>query len=101
MGSCSSVSKSGNATGTDAGGYYNDIPIPRRNNPAGIPSNAITQDEYLALYGLRSPVSSYGVDKIGGANMTRMSQKQRDKTYSEMNLLRREKYEIKLKSKKL
>lgn len=65
-------------------GEYNGIPIPKIRNPAGIPSNAITRDEYLAAYGLSSPVSGYGVDKIGGANMTRLSQKQREKTFRDI-----------------
>lgn len=59
--------------------------VPKINNPAGIPDNAMTQDEFLMLKGFGSPVSNYGVDKIGGANMTRMSTRQRQKTYQEID----------------
>ena len=53
--------------------------VPRLNNPAGIPSNAITEDEFLRMKGLDDSVSGAGIDMIGGANMTRMSEKQRAK----------------------
>lgn len=51
--------------------------VPKINNPAGIPDNAITEQEFLTLRGVGDSVSGYGVDRIGGANMTRMSEKQR------------------------
>ena len=51
--------------------------VPKINNPAGIPDNAITEQEFLALRGVGDSVSGYGVDRIGGANMTRMSERQR------------------------
>lgn len=51
--------------------------IPKINNPAKIPNNAITEQEFLTLRGVGDNVSGYGVDRIGGANLTRMSEKQR------------------------
>ena len=51
--------------------------VPKINNPAKIPNNAITEQEFLTLRGVGYIVSGYGVDRIGGANMTRMSEKQR------------------------
>ena len=51
--------------------------VPKINNPAKIPNNAITEQEFLALRGVGDSVSGYGVDRIGGANLTRMSEKQR------------------------
>lgn len=77
MGNCTSSGGGGGGAGAKGS-------APKLNNPAHIPSNAMTEDEYLALNGYGSPVSSYGVDKIGGANMTRMSQRQRDKTYAQI-----------------
>lgn len=49
-------------------------------NPVGIPSNAITEEEFLALRGYGSPVSNYSIDKFGGANQTRLSEAQREDT---------------------
>ena len=69
---------SSGAKGGAAGG------IPRLNNPAGIPSNAITEEEFLTLRGVGDSVSGAGIDMIGGANMTRMSEKQRNKVRSEI-----------------
>lgn len=48
------------------------------NDKLGIPNNVISQDDFLAKYGVRSPISSYSVDKYGGANRTRLSQRQRE-----------------------
>lgn len=73
MGSCSSSAKG------VAGG------IPRIKNPAGIPSSHMTEDEFLSLRGVGFAVSSATVDKVGGANMTRMSEKQRAKARQEMS----------------
>ena len=64
----------GNSSGGGGGGAGN---VPKINNPAGIPDNAITEQEFLALRGVGDSVSGYGVDRIGGANMTRMSERQR------------------------
>lgn len=54
MGTCHSNSKS---SGT--GGY-------RINNPANIPSNHMTEDEFLALRGVGDISSGYTVDKLRG-----------------------------------
>lgn len=40
--------------------------VPRINNPAGIPSNAITEQEFLALRGVGDISSGYTVDKLRG-----------------------------------
>ena len=53
MGTCNSSSKSG------GGGY-------RLNNPANIPSNHMTEDEFLALRGVGDISSGYTVDKLRG-----------------------------------
>ncbi len=57
----------------------------RINNPAGIPSNAITLDEFYALRGVPDAASGVGIDRYAGANMTRMSANQRQETLNEMN----------------
>ena len=54
MGTCNSSSKSGGG-----GGY-------RINNPANIPSNHMTEDEFLALRGVGDISSGYTVDKLRG-----------------------------------
>ena len=54
--------------------------VPKINNPAKIPNNAITEQEFLDFRGVGDNVSGYGVDRIGGANLTRMSEKQRAAT---------------------
>ena len=56
--------------------------IPKVKNPAGIPDNAMTEDEYLTGRGVGDVVSGYGVDRYGGANMTRMTERQRQATYA-------------------
>lgn len=58
--------------------------IPKLNNPAGIPSNAITEEEFLTLRGVGDALSGAGIDRIGGANMTRMTEKQRTKAKAEI-----------------
>lgn len=40
--------------------------VPKLKNPAGIPSNHMTEDEYLALLGLKDAMSGYAVDKLRG-----------------------------------
>ena len=57
----------------------------RIKNPAGIPSNAITLDEFYAIRGVPHSASGVGIDRYAGANMTRMSANQRKKTFDEMN----------------
>ena len=59
--------------------------IPRINNPAGIPSNAMTEDEFLMLKGYGDAVSGVGVDMIGGANQLYLSTKQRQALQAKMN----------------
>lgn len=54
------------------------------NNPAGIPSNAITEEEFLYMRGVGDALSGAGIDRIGGANMTRMTERQRTKAKSEI-----------------
>ena len=56
----------------------------RINNPAGIPSNAITEEEFLYMRGVGDALSGAGIDRIGGANMTRMTERQRTKAKSEI-----------------
>ena len=51
--------------------------IPKMNNPAGIPSNAMTEDEFLALKGYGRVVSGDGVAMIGGDNKHYLSNKKR------------------------
>lgn len=65
MGTCNSNSKSGGG-----GGY-------RINNPANIPSNHMTEDEFLALKGLGSAASGIGIDRYAGANMYHLTNNQR------------------------
>lgn len=38
--------------------------VPTMDNPCGIPSNAMTEDEYLGFKGCSSPVSNYVIDKL-------------------------------------
>lgn len=66
---------------------------PRMNNPANIPSNAMTEDEFLMLRGVGDSVSGAGVDMIGGANQTRMSDKQRQKVQQKISQERDAYYE--------
>ena len=40
--------------------------VPRLNNPAGIPKNAMTEQEFLALRGVGDAMSGYTVDKLRG-----------------------------------
>lgn len=57
----------------------------RINNPANIPSNAITLDEFYALRGVAHAASGIGIDRYAGANMTRMSSNQRNEVYQDIN----------------
>lgn len=47
-------------------GGSSGIAIPRIKNPAGIPSNAITEDEFLGLKGVGDISSGYTIDKVRG-----------------------------------
>lgn len=66
---------------------------PKLNNPAGIPSNAITEEEFLHMRGVGYSVSGAGIDMIGGANQTRMSDKQRQKLQQKISQERNTYYE--------
>ena len=65
---------------------------PRINNPAGIPSNAMTEQEFLNLRGVGDSVSGAGVDMIGGANQTRMTEKQRQRVQAKIGAERDDYY---------
>ena len=67
------------------GGKRSNSAIPKMNNPAGIPSNHMTEDEFLALRGVGDAVSGIGIDRYAGANMLYLSNKQRQKTLSDIN----------------
>jgi len=45
----------------------------------------MTEDEFLNLRGVGFAVSGATIDKVGGANMTRMTEKQRAKARQEMD----------------
>lgn len=47
-------------------GGSSGVAIPRIKNPAGIPSNAITEDEFLGLRGVGDISSGYALDKLRG-----------------------------------
>lgn len=66
--------------------------IPKMDNPAGIPSNAMTEQEFLSLRGVGDSVSGAGVDMIGGANQTRMTEKQRQRVQAKINAERDDYY---------
>ena len=74
-------SKSGMESGTQS--TYNGIAIPKLRNPAGIPSNAMTEDEYLYLRGYAAPSSGYTVDKLRG-NRQLKTQRGSDRFYREV-----------------
>lgn len=57
----------------------------RMNNPAGIPSNAITLEEFYNLRGVPDAASGVGIDRYAGANMTRMTPTARQRAFNEMN----------------
>lgn len=64
-----------------------------KNNLANIPSNAITLEEFYVLRGVGDAVSGIGIDRYAGANMTRMSEKQREKTFNELDTLNKNYYQ--------
>ena len=66
---------------------------PKISNPVGVPSNAMTEEEFLMLRGVGYSVSGAGVDMIGGANQTRMSDKQRQKLQQKISQERDAYYE--------
>lgn len=72
----------------------NSIEIPQIDNPAGIPSNHMTEDEFLMLRGVGYAVGDASIDKVGGANMFYLSEKQRQKTLADINR-QNEQYHIK------
>lgn len=47
-------------------GGSSSVGVPRMKNPAGIPSNAITEDEFLGLRGVSGSSSGYVLDKLRG-----------------------------------
>jgi len=66
--------------------------VPKMNNPAGVPSNAMTEQEFLSLRGVGDSVSGAGVDMIGSANQTRMTEKQRQKVQAKIDAERDDYY---------
>ena len=58
--------------------------VPKLNNPAGIPSNHMTEDEFLMLRGVGDSVSGIGIDRYAGANMYHLTNNQRQKTLSDI-----------------
>lgn len=69
-------------------GTYNGIKIPKMRNPAGIPSNAITEDEYLHLRGYGFAGSGYSVDKLRGNRQLR-TQRGEDRFFREVDAAQR------------
>lgn len=61
-----------------------DERVPEINNPANIPSNHMTEDEFLQLRGVGTPFGDAGIDRVGGANMFYLSEKQRKKTLDDI-----------------
>ena len=61
-----------------------DERVPEINNPANIPSNHMTEDEFLRLRGVETPFGDAGIDRVGGANMFYLSEKQRKKTLDDI-----------------
>ncbi|MEE1124887.1 MAG: hypothetical protein U0L18_02990 [Acutalibacteraceae bacterium] len=47
-------------------GGSSSVGVPRMKKPAGIPSNAITEDEFLGLRGVSGSSSGYVLDKLRG-----------------------------------
>lgn len=65
----------------------------RIKNPAGIPSNAVTEDEFLAMRGVGNAVSGAGIDRYAGANMTRMTEKARKRNLAEIDSMNDDYYQ--------
>lgn len=61
-----------------------DERVPKINNPANIPSNHMTEDEFLQLRGVGTPFGDAGIDRVGGANMFYLSEKQRKKALADI-----------------
>lgn len=73
--------------------------IPKMNNPAGIPSNHMTEDEFLALRGVGDISSGYTVDKLRG---NRQLKSERGKRRFEKEVLKAENdYQAKKQKAKL
>lgn len=64
-------------------GGSSGIAIPRIKNPAGIPSNAITEDEFLGLKGVGDISSGYTIDKVRG-NRSLKTQRGQDRFEKEV-----------------
>ena len=67
------------------------VRIPKINNPVGIPSNAITEDEFLGLRGVRDVSSGWVIDKLRGKQEYKKlvaEGKIRDKTPVEKRLVK-------------
>ena len=73
--------------------------IPKINNPANIPNNAMTEQEYLDLVGYGDHVSGAGIDRYAGANMTRMTEKARKRTRAEINAQANQYFDNRAKAK--
>lgn len=73
--------------------------IPRLNNPANIPSNHMTEDEFLMLRGVGSSTSGIGIDTYAGANRLYMSDKQVEKTRKNISKANDEYYSARNKAK--
>ena len=71
--------------GASSGKRVRSEAIPKMNNPAGIPSNHMTEQEYLDILGLGDVASGIGIDRYAGANMYHLSNKQRQRTLSDIN----------------
>ena len=75
------------------------VAIPKINNPAGIPSNHMTEAEFLSLKGFGDAASGIGIDRYAGANMYHLSTKQRQKTLSEITAQNDDYYANRAKAK--
>jgi hypothetical protein len=64
-------------------GGSSSIGVPRMKNPAGIPSNAITEDEFLGLRGVSDSSSGYVLDKLRG-NRQLKTQRGQDRFHKEV-----------------
>lgn len=79
-----SVNNQNEPAGRGLKNFKSEYLIPQINNPANIPNNAMTEEEFLRLRGVGDVVSSAGIDRIGGANMTVLSTRQREKAHKEI-----------------
>lgn len=72
------------AKGSRGGKRVGGSNIPKLNNPAGIPSNAMTEDEFLRLRGVGYAMSGYSVDKLRGNRQFGMYGRGRSKLEKEV-----------------